>query len=109
MEKYVHIIPYFIFSCGIGVVASLIFGTDKEKITRLRIVREVFGSMWISAVAYFILKQFCNWSDELIYATCSVISFLNSKLINFIGKDLIEALTKGLLQKIKDLTSKSEE
>ena len=105
MEKYIEVLPYFIISCSIGIIASLVFGTSNEKITRLRIVREIFGSLWISAIAYFLLKQFCNWNDELIYCICSVVSFLNSKIINFLGKDLIEAFFKGVLNKIKLLLS----
>jgi len=108
MEKYLLVLPYFLTACLIGIVASLLFGTSNNKITRNRIAREVFGSLWISAIAYFVLKQFCDWSAELIYASCSVTSFLNSKIINFLDKDLIEALFKGILNKIKLLANNTK-
>lgn len=108
MEKYIEILPYFIVACGIGITASLLFGTTNEKITRIRLVRELFGAIWISAFCYFMFKQFLDWSDEFIYAILTLVSFLNSRIINFIGKDLIEAITKGILNKIKGLTDKTE-
>jgi len=103
MEKYIEILPYFIIACGIGITASLLF-TENDKITRIRLVREIFGALWISAFCYFMLKQFLDWSDEFIYAILTLVSFLNSRIINFIGKDLIEAITKGILNKIRTKT-----
>jgi len=104
MEKYIEILPYFLGACFIGITASLLFGTTNDKITRLRLIRELFGALWISAFCYFMLKQFLDWSDEFIYAVLTLVSFLNSRIINFIGKDLIEAITKGILNKIRTKT-----
>jgi len=108
MEKYIEILPYFLGACFIGITASLLFGTANDKITRLRLVREMFGALWISAFCYFMLNQFLDWSDEFIYAILTLVSYLNSRIINFVGKDLIEAITKGILNKIKLLSDKSE-
>lgn len=105
MEKYIEVLPYFITWCLFGIIGSLIFGTSSDKITRIRIIREIFGALWVSAIAYFFLKQFCNWSEEVIYGICSIVSFLNSKIINFLGKDLVEALFKGILSKLKIIFS----
>jgi xanthine/uracil permease len=107
MEKYIKILPYFLAACFIGITASLLFGTTNEKITRIRLVREMFGALWISAICYFLLKQFLSWNDELVYGLCSLVAFLNSKIINFVGKDLFESVTKGLLEKIKTLFNNS--
>ncbi len=101
MEKYIEILPYFLVACFIGITASLLFATTNEKITRMRLVREMFGALWISAFCYFMLNQFLDWSDEFIYAVLTLVSYLNSRIINFIGKDLIEAITKGILNKIR--------
>jgi len=101
MEKYIEILPYFLGACSIGIFASLLFGTNNEKLTKIRLVREMFGALWISAFCYFMLNQFLDWSDEFIYAVLTLVSFLNSRIINFIGKDLIEAITKGILNKIR--------
>ena len=110
MEKYIEVLPYFIFSCSIGILASLMFGTSNKKITRLRIVREIFGSLWISSIAYFLLQQFFHLDSGVTYGICSIVSFLNSKIINFLKKDLIESLFKGILDRVKALASpKSEE
>jgi len=108
MEKYIEILPYFLGACFIGITASLLFGTANDKITRLRLVREMFGALWISAFCYFMLKQFLDWSDEFVYAVLTMVAFLNSRIINFVGKDLFETVTKGILNKIVSLFGKKE-
>lgn len=108
MEKYIEILPYFLVTCGVGITASLLF-TNNDKITRIRIVRELFGAIWMSAFFYFMFKQFLSWNDEFVYVTLTLVSFLNSRIINFVGKDLIESLFKGILNKIKSVTTKTEE
>lgn len=110
MEKYIKILPFFLAACFVGITASLLFGTKDEKITKLRLFREMFGAIWISAICYFVLNEFLDWNDELVYVTCSVSAYLNSKIINFVGKDLFEGITKGILERIKSVfTNNSKE
>lgn len=85
----------------VGVTGSLLFFSDDKEITKTRLVREIFGSIWISSISYFGFKHFLIWSDFFIYSVCSLISFLNSQIISFVGKDLMEAIGKSIVNWIK--------
>jgi hypothetical protein len=87
----------------VGVTGSLLFFSDDKEITKKRLVREIFGSIWISSISYFGFKHFLIWSDLFIYSICSIISFLNSQIISFVGKDLMEAIGKSIVSRLRSL------
>lgn len=84
----------------VGIAASLLFFSQDNEITKKRLVREIFGSVWISSISYFGFKQFLEWGDFFIYSVCSMISFLNSQIINFVGIDLMEAIGKSIVSRL---------
>ena len=101
MENWKNILPILLLACAVGICANLIFFTQNKKITGKRILKEIFGALWISLGAYFILKQYTRLLDEAIYFICSIVALANSQIINFLGKDLTEAIGKGIVTKIK--------
>jgi len=106
MEKI--IILYLGVAIFFGISVNILVFTSDTKLTKKRFAKELFGAIWIAIIGYFVIKEFFHFSDIFVCCLCSLLSFLNSQIINFLGKDLLVALFKGILNKIKLLTDKSE-
>lgn len=91
----------------VGITANLLFFTKDKDITKKRFLKEIFGSVWISSICYFGLSNFLDWSNEFVYCVCSLVSFTNSQIINFVGKDLMEAIGKSIINWVKTLGGKN--
>lgn len=108
MMQYYKILASFLFAASIGIVASLVFVSNNEKFSRKRLLREIFGGIWISAIAYVGLDHFTDWNTAVILGIVSIVAFTNSRIISFIGKDLMEAVFSGIVNYIKGLSERSK-
>jgi len=106
MEQYIKNLPFFLIATSVGIVANFLFVTKQNEFTRLRITREVFGGLWISAVAYIGLDEMTTLSDIMLFAITSIIGFINSRIISFIGKDLMEAIGKNIVRALRNLADR---
>lgn len=92
MAEYFSLIPYFLAFVTFGVVVNYIFSAGTKRLTMKRAAREIIGAIWVSAAIYAISEQFFDYSLLFMLILCSIGGFANSKIINFLQKDLIEFL-----------------
>lgn len=105
MEHYIADLPYFLFFVFLGITANFLYTYRENKLTRGRIAREFIGGIWISLVVFGVLDEFFNLSKIFLYVACSLAGFGNSRIIDFIQKDLFEFLIlqgKELVESIVD-------
>jgi hypothetical protein len=95
IQSYLIHIPLFIFFVLLGT--SINFLRGRRKLTKSRIKSEIISSIWISTVLVLILDNFFDWKPTAYYGIGSLAGFLNSKLIDYVGNDLLEVVLKKLL------------
>lgn len=95
MQAYLSHIPLFIFFVLLGTVVNIM--RSRKKWTKSRIRSEIISSIWISSVLVLILDNFFEWKVTAYYGIGSLAGFLNSKLIDYVGEDLMEVLFRKLL------------
>lgn len=94
MEKYIEHLPYFLVFVFLGIGVNFMFSTPNESITKKRLLREVFGAIWVSIIMFAIIEEFFMIGALFTYAICSIAGFANSKIIEFLKEDLWVFLIK---------------
>lgn len=94
LQSYLTHISIFIFFVLLGTFVNII--RNKKKWTKARIKSEVISSLWISSALVLILDNFFDWKVTAYYGIGSLAGFLNSKLIDYVGEDLIEVFIRKI-------------
>lgn len=94
MKQYTEHIPFFFIMVSLGIILNLLL--KKEKLTFRRVLEEFLGSVWISIIVAGCLDYYTDMSYFVISGLSSFAGFLHSKLIDYIGNDLLVATVKSL-------------
>lgn len=102
MKEYIQHIPYFFLMVSLGIITNLLMQKRKtgKKITGLRILEEIFSSIWISLIVAGCLDYFTDWSVLVVSGISSLAGFFHSKFIDYIGNDILLFLVKLFQQKV---------
>jgi len=103
LEEYIAYIPYFLGFVLFGIVTNYIFKSSSYKITTKMVAREIIGAIWVSFLVFAIFDQFFNLNILFVFALCSIAGFFNSRLVNFINKDLFELLVVESKKAVQNL------